>query len=108
MVVKKPPKDLTSFEGRKWLQQISFAAGGEVDPIFTTWRDAYDNHGQWNIAYNWGNHAEAGYITSETDPVAMQYLDQEVKQASTPTFNGATFNNDITLKAGCKIYLDGE
>lgn len=72
-MVAKPPKDLTSFEGRKWLQQISFAASGEIDPIFSAWRDAYDNHGNWNTAYGWGNHASAGYLTSasieETDPV---------------------------------------
>jgi hypothetical protein len=70
MVNTKPPKDLTSFEGRKWLQQIT--------------KD------------------------TETDPVAMQYLDQSVKIAATPTFDGAIFTNDITLKAGCKIFLDGE
>lgn len=26
------------------------------------------NSGQWNSAYGWGNHASAGYITSESDP----------------------------------------
>ena len=25
--------------------------------------------GQWNTAYGWGDHADAGYLTSETDPV---------------------------------------
>ena len=26
------------------------------------------NSGQWNSAYGWGNHASAGYLTSESDP----------------------------------------
>jgi uncharacterized protein (TIGR02145 family) len=27
-----------------------------------------DNSTNWNTAYSWGNHADAGYLTSETDP----------------------------------------
>lgn len=25
----------------------------------------------WNLAYSWGNHAEAGYLTEETDPIFL-------------------------------------
>src|SRR5205085_1582731 len=30
--------------------------------------DAAGNSNNWNTAYGWGNHAAAGYLTTETDP----------------------------------------
>jgi hypothetical protein len=43
----------------------------------------------------------------ETDPVAMQYLNQSVKTDAAPTFDGATFTDEVTFKRDTKIYLDG-
>lgn len=43
----------------------------------------------------------------EIDPVAMQYLNQSVKTTASPTFDGATFTNEVTFKRDTKIYLDG-
>lgn len=51
--------------------------------------------------------ASLDWIEPETDPVAMQYLDQSVKTTATPTFDGATFTNDVTIQKDTKIYLDG-
>ncbi len=46
----------------------------ETDPVFMASPAGgivSDNITNWNIAYGWGNHADAGYLTSftETDPV---------------------------------------
>jgi len=82
MVVKKPPKDLNSFEGRKWLQQISFASSGlESDPHYSGSPASgitNSNIAQWNEAYSWGDHGEAGYL-----PILI------VIEAPTGTINGA-------------------
>nr|HPO64216.1 hypothetical protein [Candidatus Kapabacteria bacterium] len=60
----------------------------ETDPYFVA-SDAFDitwsDKTNWNNAFNWGNHAEAGYLTSyeETDPifsnsVAFNILDVDI------------------------------
>ena len=46
----------------------------ETDPVFTAHPASgitNGNIGNWNVAYGWGNHATAGYLTSytETDPI---------------------------------------
>jgi hypothetical protein len=45
----------------------------EADPVFTgsSWYSTTNNSSNWNTAYNWGNHASAGYLKdfTETDPV---------------------------------------
>ena len=44
----------------------------ESDPVFTASPAAgisSDDISGWNAAHDWGNHADAGYLTSETDPV---------------------------------------
>jgi len=50
------------------------AVTAEIDPIFSA-SDAFTisgtNISNWNSAYNWGDHSQAGYLTSytETDPI---------------------------------------
>jgi len=38
----------------------------ETDPIYvaSSWYTTTNNSSNWNIAYGWGNHASAGYLTS--------------------------------------------
>lgn len=43
----------------------------------------------------------------EIDPVAMQYVNQSVKTDASPTFDGATFTDEVRFKRDVKIYLDG-
>ncbi|NCB95278.1 MAG: hypothetical protein EOM35_02240 [Negativicutes bacterium] len=49
------------------------ATGEENDPIYSasSWFGTENNAADWDTAYGWGNHADAGYLTSftETDPV---------------------------------------
>lgn len=43
----------------------------ETDPVFVaspSYGISTDNITDWNTAYGWGNHADAGYLTSESDP----------------------------------------
>jgi hypothetical protein len=42
----------------------------ESDPIFSSWQSSYDNHDNWDTAYSWGNHADAGYLLAEADTLA--------------------------------------
>jgi|GEM_PF-1925326 len=61
------------YNGSAWTL-IGTGSGSESDPVFTA-SPANDitntNISNWNIAFGWGNHASAGYLTSlsETDPV---------------------------------------
>ena len=49
----------------------------ETDPVFTASPAAAittSNISNWNSAYSWGNHASAGYLTSETDPTVPGHV----------------------------------
>lgn len=48
-----------------------------------------DNSANWNTAFSWGNHALAGYLTSELDPV---YTANGVPKTRTLTINGTAFD----------------
>jgi len=64
-----------TYDGTTWkvLGRFQFTSS-ETDPIFTN-SPASDiltqNINNWNLAYGWGDHSTAGYLTSytETDPV---------------------------------------
>jgi len=65
----------------------------ETDPVFAASAAGGitgTNIANWNTAYNWGNHASAGYLTAESDTLA------------TVTGRGATTTTDITTTG--KIY----
>ncbi len=44
---------------------LSAAVTTESDPVFSAWQTANDHHANWDTAYGWGNHASAGYLTSQ-------------------------------------------
>ncbi|MBN1408604.1 MAG: LamG domain-containing protein [Calditrichaceae bacterium] len=45
----------------------------------------------WNTAYNWGNHADEGYLTeySETDPIFNAHLASDITATDTSNWNEA-------------------
>ena len=58
----------------------------------------------WNTAYGWGNHASAGYLTSETDPVFTAHPANNVTDAGDGTqylANDGTYKT-ITVPDGSK------
>ncbi len=61
------------FDGSNW-RKFNETSGTETDPVFMAHPSSSITSGNianWNLAYSWGNHATAGYLTSftETDPV---------------------------------------
>ncbi|HLP76841.1 MAG TPA: hypothetical protein VK327_07970 [Candidatus Paceibacterota bacterium] len=66
----------------------------ETDPLFTASVASGISSGQtnnWNIAYGWGNHATAGYLTSytETDPVFTASVASGITSGQTNNWNTA-------------------
>jgi|GEM_PF-1440978 len=54
------------------------------------------NSGQWNSAFGWGNHASAGYISSETDPqVGALSLSAVPRWNGTQLVNSALSASDV-------------
>jgi len=58
-----------------------------------------NNSANWNTAYGWGNHASAGYLTSETDPNSIHN--------QTGTQSSANFNIDGNGYLGGSITASG-
>jgi len=56
----------------------------------------------WNLAYSWGDHAEAGYLTEETDPIysAWQNLNERFN-GTIPVWNdlGSLTKSPISLES---------
>lgn len=48
-----------------------------------------NNSSNWNTAYGWGNHALAGYLTTETDPTIYSWAKAATKPAYTYSEVGA-------------------
>jgi hypothetical protein len=60
------------------------------------------NSGQWTSAFNWGNHASAGYLNSEVDPqVGAMSLSR------VPRWNGSSLVNGSITDAGSGITVAG-
>lgn len=72
--------------------EISIATGYDI-PTDT----AISN---WDDAYGWGNHASAGYLTAEVDPLSL-HLDQSTAQtviSGQPTFEEGIVAGSITVE----------
>jgi hypothetical protein len=50
------------------MDKVGDTAVPETDPVFEAWLLTVDPS-NWDTAYGWGDHASAGYLTSESDPV---------------------------------------
>ncbi len=48
-----------------------------------------DNSSNWNTAYGWGNHASAGYLTYETDPVFLSSAAAGISSGNISNWNTA-------------------
>lgn len=65
-----------------------------------------DNHSNWDTAYGWGNHANAGYLTAETDPV-VKAINGIVKSNGT-TISAVQSGTDIKTINGASILGNGD
>ena len=70
--------------------QLTISAGGNLT-VSGSVSATGGNSSQWNTAYGWGNHADAGYLTSETDSQTLSFNDQ---------------NGELTISNGNTIDLD--
>lgn len=100
------------YNGSVWTL-IGTGSGSESDPVFTA-SPASDitntNITNWNSAYDWGNHASAGYLTaaslSETDPLFSASPSFGITNDNLSTWNGlvssqwTTSTNDIYYNTG--------
>ncbi|MFZ2038579.1 MAG: LamG-like jellyroll fold domain-containing protein [Minisyncoccia bacterium] len=76
----------------------------ELDPVYTasSWSTTTNNSANWNSAFGWGNHANAGYLTSAIAsstyaPLAGAIFTGDI---SAPNFSGTstgTNTGDVTL-----------
>ncbi|HKR04932.1 MAG TPA: hypothetical protein VJY62_09870 [Bacteroidia bacterium] len=59
------------------------------------------NSDNWNSAFGWGNHASAGYITSETDPqVGVLALNRVPRWDGISLINGSLYDNGTRIGIG--------
>ena len=78
----------TSSKWENWSPNFSNSFT-ETDPVFSASPSAgitNNNINNWNTAFSWGNHADAGYLTSYTETGTLQ----------TVTDNGSVTTNAIT------------
>jgi len=63
------------------------------------------NSGQWNTAYGWGNHANAGYLTSQTDSQSLSISGRQISltnggNVTVPASSSNDFTNTYKTYAG--------
>lgn len=94
--------DVLKWDGSKWAPGTDNSGSGgissETDPVFTA-SPAYaitsTNTTNWNTAYNWGDHSQAGYLTS-------------VPNASSTTYGKVKIDNvSIQVNANGQIFATG-
>ena len=94
--------DVLKWDGSKWAPGTDNSGSGgissETDPVFTA-SPAYaitsTNTTNWNTAYNWGDHSQAGYLTS-------------VPNASSTTYGTVKIDNvSIQINASGQIFATG-
>ena len=59
--------------------------------------------GNWNTAYGWGNHASAGYLTSDANTTYSQQAIQDSADVKLRLTDSGGTNDDIKLTAGTNI-----
>ena len=83
--------NVLTWNGTNW---VPLAPTGETDPIFTNsvaFSITTNNITNWNSAFNWGNHATAGYLTSysESDPVYSSSPSSGITSTNVTNWNSA-------------------
>ena len=66
-----------------------------------------DRVGQWITAHGWGNHASAGYITSDANTTYTQQAVQDNADVKLRLVDSANVQDDIKLTAGTNITFTG-
>jgi len=92
--LEDPPHQLLSVPYALYAGAAGNTNFSETDPVFTSHPASVikdDDIINWNTAFNWGNHALQGYLTTENDPVVEQNFD----------FNGAV-EGDLLQYNGTK------
>lgn len=66
-------------------ESMVYPASGLAKSTGSAWDTSItDNSSNWNTAYSWGNHASAGYLTSESDPVFTSWDKDYADLINTP------------------------
>ena len=76
----------------------------ESDPVYSasSWYSTANNASNWDDAYSWGNHANAGYLTTESDPYSI-HQDQSSQQSFTA---GTVSGTGMLIVTSGKLGLD--
>jgi len=90
--------------------QVAGSAGSSGNVLVSSgttvsWSNALDNSGNWDDAHGWGNHASAGYATTDTNTT---YVQSSVADGSNVNLRltaggSGSGNDDILLTAGTNI-----
>ncbi|MGB2145973.1 MAG: pyocin knob domain-containing protein, partial [Vibrio toranzoniae] len=98
----------THNDSNNWITQLAFGTGKNTayfrgktnDGTWGDWKTFFhsgnftDNSSNWDTAYGWGNHADAGYLTSETHASAG-YLTSHQNISGKANLTGANFTGNI-------------
>ena len=92
---------------------VHFTNTDETDPLFTAAPASSisdDNIANWIAAYDWGNHSEAGYLTSELDADPTNELqdlsDLALKSDVLELDNTTVFTPNADYEPATKKYVD--
>ena len=90
--------------------QIAGSAGSNGNVLVSngttvSWSNALDNSGNWDTAFGWGNHAVAGYSTTDTNTT---YAQSSVADGSNVNLRltaggSGSGNDDILVTAGTNV-----
>ena len=71
----------------------------ETDPVYvaSSWYSTTNNSTNWNTAYGWGNHASAGYLTSETYTGTVTSVDMTVPTGLSVSGNPVTSSGTLAV-----------
>ena len=85
------------YNGTNW---VNSAEATETDPVFTASPAAGITSTQvtnWDTAYGWGNHASAGYLTSETYTGTVTSVDMTVPTGLSVSGNPVTSSGTLAV-----------
>lgn len=80
----------------------------ETDPVYSasSWFSTTNNSANWNTAFGWGNHASAGYLTTEVDGSPTNELQNlSFTGASSPYSLNISSGTGVTVASGAGISI---
>ena len=63
--------------------------------------------GEWNTAYSWGNHASAGYLTSDANTTYSQEVVQATGNVKLRLVDSGGTQDDVLITAGTNLSFSG-